>query len=223
MTYLHFANCVALTFVPPYILYKSKLMDIASTSQIGYAAFIYVVTTLLRMILTATFVPSADLDSFDVPQELMKAFVSLADILGLHLLFQAKRSSSGIPVVYGLSWAVTESLLQRLVPLWVGARSLQFSWTHTLTSVEANISIATHISFALLVWLWSRKPALRSTIGGLVLVQRFAFPLVTTFLRFSAFPLQPTVAVGGEFVMTAVFSFITWRLVSQSSPNNESR
>lgn len=25
MTYLHFANCVALTFVPPYILYKSKL------------------------------------------------------------------------------------------------------------------------------------------------------------------------------------------------------
>ncbi|KAJ1481575.1 hypothetical protein T484DRAFT_1806824 [Baffinella frigidus] len=74
-----------------------------------------------------------------------------------------------------------------------------------------------------LVWLWSRKPALRSTIGGLVLVQRFAFPLVTTFLRFSAFPLQPTVAVGGEFVMTAVFSFITWRLVSQSSPNNESR
>jgi len=25
MTYLHFANCMALTFVPPWIVYKSKL------------------------------------------------------------------------------------------------------------------------------------------------------------------------------------------------------
>jgi len=43
-------------------------MDIASNSQIGYAALLYVATTLLRMILTATFVPSADLDTFDVQQ-----------------------------------------------------------------------------------------------------------------------------------------------------------
>ena len=41
-----------------------------------------------------------------------------------------------IPVVYGLAWAVTESLLQRLVPLWVGARSLQFRSYLTKVSIK---------------------------------------------------------------------------------------
>ena len=45
----------------------------------------------------------------------MKAFVSLADILGLHLLFQAKRSSSGVllPSDEGTSYK------KRLTDFWI--------------------------------------------------------------------------------------------------------
>jgi len=68
------------------------------------------------------------------------------------------------------------------VPLWVEARSLQFSWNHLLTSIEANISIAVHIAFALLVWLWIRKPNSRSTVSGVLVGQKFLFPVVTRFV-----------------------------------------
>jgi hypothetical protein len=132
--------------------------------QITYAAFLYVATLLANMILIASIVPNADPDSFDIPQILVKGLISLVDLLGLHILLSAKRSSSGVPIVTGLTWAVTESVTQRLVPLWVEARSMQFSWKHTITSLEANISIATHVVLALLVWLWTRRPALRPTI-----------------------------------------------------------
>ncbi|EKX40174.1 hypothetical protein GUITHDRAFT_42004, partial [Guillardia theta CCMP2712] len=157
MTFLYCANCLALTFVPPWILYKYKLIEFAPVALVVQAAFVYAGTQLFQMILMATFVPSADPHEFNVSQECMKAFITLADVLGLHYLFQ-KRSSMGTAAGIGLSWSATESLFRRLVPLWVEARSLQFSWNHLLTSIEANISIAIHIAFALLVWLWIRKP-----------------------------------------------------------------
>jgi hypothetical protein len=130
------------------------------------------------MILMATFVPSIDSSAFDLSQECMKAFISLGDMLGLYYLFQAKRTSY-MAALIGLSWATTESLLRRLIPLCIEARSMQFSWRHTLTAVEANISIVTHISFAVLIWAWNRKPALWREIATLLVGQKFVFPIVT--------------------------------------------
>ncbi len=82
-------------------------------------------------------------------------------------------------VLIGLAWATTESLLRRLIPLCIEARSMQFSWRHTLTALEANVSIVTHISFAVLVWLWIRRPQLRRDITIILVGQRFVFPIVT--------------------------------------------
>ena len=156
-------------------------IEFAPVALVVQAAFVYAGTQLFQMILMATFVPSADPHEFNVSQECMKAFITLADVLGLHYLFQ-KRSSLGTAAGIGLSWSATESLFRRLVPLWVEARSLQFSWNHLLTSIEANISIAVHIAFALLVWLWIRKPNSRTTVSGVIVGQKFLFPLVTRFL-----------------------------------------
>lgn len=47
----------------------------------------------------------------------------------------------------GAGWAVTESVLMRLVPLWIGARQLEFSWEYIQMSVEANFSLV--LSFAM--------------------------------------------------------------------------
>jgi hypothetical protein len=141
------------------------------------AGVAYAITQLGQMILTATFVPSLETDAFDLSQECMKAFISLADVIGLHYLFQVKRTSH-MAVLIGLSWATTESLLRRLIPLCIEARSMQFSWRHTLTALEANVSIVTHISVAVLVWLWIRRPQLRKDITVILVGQRFVFPIV---------------------------------------------
>eukprot|EP00960_Hanusia_phi_P060105 764408-Hanusia_phi.AAC.4 len=188
-------------------------IEFAPVPLVVQAAFVYAATQLFQMILMATFVPSADPHEFNLSQECMKAFITLADVLGLHYLFQ-KRTSMGIAAVIGLSWSATESLFRRLVPLWVEARSLQFSWNHLLTSIEANISIAVHIAFALLVWLWIRKPNSRSTVSGVLVGQKFLFPVVTSFVRYSAFVDYPVIAVIVHCAMTVIFGLTTWRLIS---------
>lgn len=148
------------------------------------------------MILMATFVPSIESNSFDLSQECMKAFISLGDVIGLYYLFQAKRTSY-MAALIGLSWATTESLLRRLIPLCIEARSMQFSWRHTLTAVEANISIVTHISFAVLIWAWNRKPGMWRKIATLLVGQKFLFPVVTRCcIPLRARPRRPLLASG---------------------------
>ena len=102
-------------------------MEHGDGGRLGIQAGIaYAITQLGQMILTATFVPSLDPGSFYLSQECMKAFISLGDVLGLYYLFQAKRTSH-MAVLIGLSWATTESLLRRLIPLCIEARSMQAS------------------------------------------------------------------------------------------------
>jgi hypothetical protein len=108
--------------------------EFADTRQIVQAGFWYATIQLLQLILTATFVPSADPRSFDHTQELMKAFIALCDCFGLYRMFAPRRMAQGSAAVIGLSWGGAESVLHRLVPLFVEARGLQFSWRHALSS-----------------------------------------------------------------------------------------
>uniref|UniRef100_A0A6U4WDD8 BOS complex subunit TMEM147 n=1 Tax=Hemiselmis andersenii TaxID=464988 RepID=A0A6U4WDD8_HEMAN len=215
MTLFHFANCFSLTFIPPWIVYKSKLEDYSTVPMGMQAAFVYAATQVLQMVLTATFVPSSAGDQrFDAAQELMKAFITLADCLGLQYLFQQKRTAHGAAFI-GLTWATTESFLHRMVPLWLEAGSAQFSWHHTIISIEANIGIVTHACFALLVWMYLRRPQLRSQIAVVVLSQRFIVPLVTSYLRYEAMAEWPFVAVGAEVAMAMVLMLVTRGLLAQ--------
>jgi len=214
---VHLINCLALTFVPPWIVYKSKLTEFATAPQVVQACMVYTGTQLLQMILTATFVPSSEAFQFDFSQEFMKAFISFADVLGLYHQFQTKRTSLMLAVVIGLAWATMESVFRRLVPLVNEARSMQFSWKHTLTAVEANISLSTHIAFAVLVWLWIRREKMRRNITIIITLQRFAFPVVTSYLRYSAFVHMPIVSVVAEAVMSAATGIVAWTLASQSA------
>lgn len=38
-------------------------------------------------------------------------------------------------------WATAEYLTTKLIPLWVGARAIEFNWVHTQLSFDANISL----------------------------------------------------------------------------------
>lgn len=40
-----------------------------------------------------------------------------------------------------LGWATAELVMTRLVPLWVGARGVEFDWKYIQMSFDANVSL----------------------------------------------------------------------------------
>lgn len=114
------------------------------------------------------------------PRSFPKAFITLADVLGLFYIFQQKKTAHGAASV-GLSWSVTESCTRRFFPMVFSAQSIQFTWDHSIAALEANVGIATHMCFAVLVWMYMRKPHMRHTIAVTIIVQRFAFPIVSRY------------------------------------------
>jgi hypothetical protein len=74
---------------------------------------------------------------------------------------------------------MTENIVSRFMPLVLQANSMQFSWRHIISSLEANVGIVTHMCFALLVWMYVRRPQLKHSIVVTIIVQRFTFPLVS--------------------------------------------
>lgn len=76
----------------------------------------------------------------------MKNTVDVADLIGLHIVmtkFAGKGETKFL--VAGLGWASAELLMTRLVPLWVGARSVEFDWKYLQMSFDSNISLVSEI------------------------------------------------------------------------------
>ncbi|KAJ7375540.1 hypothetical protein OS493_040526, partial [Desmophyllum pertusum] len=44
-------------------------------------------------------------------------------------------------LVAGVGWATAELVMTRLVPLWVGARGVEFDWKYIQMSFDANVSL----------------------------------------------------------------------------------
>ncbi|XP_064469432.1 BOS complex subunit TMEM147-like isoform X2 [Ornithodoros turicata] len=161
MTLFHFGNCVALAYVPYLLTYKySGLSEYGAFWKCAQAAAMYIVTQLCKMLVLATFFPPGDVSSIggvDVLGEFLKATVDLADLVGLHIVM-TKVAGKGETkfLVAGLGWASAELLMTRFVPLWVGARGMEFDWRYIQLSFDSNISLVNHITTATLVWLWNR-------------------------------------------------------------------
>lgn len=52
-------------------------------------------------------------------------------------------------LVAGLGWASAELLMTRVVPLWVGARSVEFDWKYLQMSFDSNISLVSILFYIL--------------------------------------------------------------------------
>uniref|UniRef100_A0A131Y094 BOS complex subunit TMEM147 n=1 Tax=Ixodes ricinus TaxID=34613 RepID=A0A131Y094_IXORI len=162
MTLFHFGNCVALAYVPYLLTYKySGLSEYGAFWKCVQAAAMYIVMQLCKMLILATFFPPGDVSSvggFDVLGEFLKATVDLADLVGIHVVM-TKVAGKGETkfLVAGLGWASAELLMTRFVPLWVGARGMEFDWRYVQLSFDSNISLVNHITTATLVWLWNRN------------------------------------------------------------------
>jgi len=148
MTFYHFVNCLCLTFVPPFLLYKfSALSEYGTIWRCGMGLVAYMVTQVCKLMLMAVVMaPNPIWDH-------------LIDCLGLYwfLVKQQKASLAQVKILsIALGWSLGESLFTRLIDFYINARSLQFDWKHILSAGEANIILLQNIIVCCLLWHWSR-------------------------------------------------------------------
>ncbi|NWZ98450.1 TM147 protein, partial [Nesospiza acunhae] len=122
MTLFHFGNCFALAYFPYFITYKcSGLSEYSAFWRCVQAGATYVLVQLGKMLFLATFFPTWEGPSGGY------------DLVGVRIF-------GGI-LVAALGWASAELLTARCVPLWVGARGVEFDWRHLQMGLDSNISL----------------------------------------------------------------------------------
>lgn len=75
-------------------------------------------------------------------QEIIKTTIDFGDLMALSVVIGKSTGSGQIRIlVAGLGWAAADLVLTKALPLWVGARGLQFDWKYILMSLDANVSL----------------------------------------------------------------------------------
>ncbi|XP_059728908.1 BOS complex subunit TMEM147 [Haemorhous mexicanus] len=175
MTLFHFGNCFALAYFPYFITYKcSGLSEYSAFWRCVQAGATYVLVQLGKMLFLATFFPTWEGPSggYDLVGEFLRATVDVADLGGLQLALGRGGGRGELRIlVAALGWASAELLTARCVPLWVGARGVEFDWRHLQMGLDSNISLVRHVAAAALLWASGRHDLpspLRLPLGGLL-------------------------------------------------------
>jgi len=217
MTLFHFGNCVALAYVPYVLTYKlSGLSEYGVFWKCVQAGGVYLVTQLCKLLVLATFFPTFDDTNFaglttDLFTEFFKSTVDLADFVGLYLVISRMGGKTEIKLlVAGLGWATAEVITTRLLPLWFGARGLEFDWKYIQMSFDCNISMVQHITTAALIWLWSKQDQTKPLFPIIVilLVATCYKPLFTEILQRANVATSWSL-LGLKALVTVVIGFAT--------------
>jgi len=161
MTFYHLANCLALACGPYILTYKHfELSEYGAFWKIIQLAGLYLMTELCKMLLLATLFPADFVSDPSVLSAFLHCTVDLGDIIGLSLVMK-NISASGVTkvLIAGLGWATGDFFLSGALPLWAGARGLQFDWQYLAMSLEANVVLVGHLCLAALCMLWQRAPS----------------------------------------------------------------
>jgi len=161
------------------------------------------VTQLCKMLILASFFPMSDLqdNKIDIIGEFMKSTMDLADLIGFHIIMTKIPGRGDMKIlIAGLGWASAEFLTTKLIPLWVGAKGIEFDWKYTQMSLDSNISLAHYLAVALLIWLLGRTD-----------LQRSFFPVVVLLLGLASY--RPLVLE----LVTYLFGFASWTLLAMKT------
>uniref|UniRef100_A0A5F8A3Q0 BOS complex subunit TMEM147 n=1 Tax=Macaca mulatta TaxID=9544 RepID=A0A5F8A3Q0_MACMU len=109
------------------------------------------------MLFLATFFPTWEGGIYDFIGEFMKASVDVADLIGLNLVMSRNAGKGEYKImVAALGWATAELIMSRCIPLWVGARGIEFDWKYIQMSIDSNISLVHYIVASAQVWMITR-------------------------------------------------------------------
>ncbi|XP_074837167.1 BOS complex subunit TMEM147 isoform X1 [Carettochelys insculpta] len=233
MTLFHFGNCFALAYFPYFITYKcSGLSEYNAFWRCVQAGATYLFVQLCKMLFLATFFPTWEggAGAYDFVGEFMKATVDLADLVGLHLVMSRNAGKGEYKImVAAMGWATAELIMSRCIPLWVGARGIEFDWRYIQMSIDSNISLvraplllpprpsAVHyIAMAALVWMFTRydlpkryRLPLTLLLGLSVYKAFFMESFVHVFLLGSWTALLVKAVITGFLALSSLGLFVT--------------
>eukprot|EP00465_Bigelowiella_longifila_P004778 CAMPEP_0185262682 /NCGR_PEP_ID=MMETSP1359-20130426/10770_1 /TAXON_ID=552665 /ORGANISM="Bigelowiella longifila, Strain CCMP242" /LENGTH=155 /DNA_ID=CAMNT_0027849701 /DNA_START=212 /DNA_END=679 /DNA_ORIENTATION=+ len=76
----------------------------------------------------------------------------------MHGWLQKKAKPNHLRILaVALGWAGAEAIVHYLIPLWIGARDIEFSWEYIEMGLLSNINILQHLSTSTAVWLGMRN------------------------------------------------------------------
>ncbi|CAM4704302.1 BOS complex subunit TMEM147 [Siphateles boraxobius] len=220
MTLFHFGNCFSLAYFPYFITYKcSGLSEYNAFWRCVQAGATYLFVQLCKMMFLATFFPTWEGGAgvYDFVGEFMKATVDMADLLGLHLVMSKNAGKGEYKImVAAMGWATAELIMSRCIPLWVGARGIEFDWKYIQMSFDSNISLVHYIAMAAVVWMFTRYDLPKSfrlpvtVLLGLCVYKGFLMELfVHVFLLGSWTALLVKALLTGAISLCSLFLFVT--------------
>ncbi|XP_068999396.1 BOS complex subunit TMEM147 isoform X3 [Embiotoca jacksoni] len=171
------------------------------------------------MLFLATFFPTWEGGAgvYDFVGEFMKATVDLADLLGLHLVMSRNAGKGEYKImVAAMGWATAELVMSRCLPLWVGARGIEFDWKYIQMSFDSNISLIHYIAMAAVVWMFTRYDLPKTfrlpvtVLLALCVYKSFLMELfVHVFLLGSWTLLLVKAVLTGAISLCSLFLFVT--------------
>uniref|UniRef100_A0A6B2LH87 BOS complex subunit TMEM147 n=1 Tax=Arcella intermedia TaxID=1963864 RepID=A0A6B2LH87_9EUKA len=157
MTYYHFLNCVVLAFGPSIIVYNVILNEYNFIKVSIFAGLAFLAAQLSELIVEGTLITAPEVETqFDIVRVVLRAMISSLDFLFIFLVLR-KHTRYLDMITVGLAWSLTESVATRLFPLWMGARGLEFSYSHLKVAVEANFYLVIYLAVSTLIFLLMKK------------------------------------------------------------------
>ncbi|CAF0895549.1 unnamed protein product [Rotaria sordida] len=223
MPLFHFGNCLALACGPVLLTYKySGLAEYNAFWKCVQSAAFYLFVQFIKMLTIATCFPPVDeSSSFVVKTEFLKNTVDILDLVGLHFVITRICGKTDLKyLVAAIGWASAELVVTKFLPLWVGARGIEFDWKYIQMSFDSNIALIHHLSVAMLIWLRTRNDLNKSYIPviNILLLLCCYRPLILEVLV-HAFGLGTWIHLLSRFLFTASIGLPTLQLYL-SLPNN---
>eukprot|EP00475_Leptophrys_vorax_P021513 TRINITY_DN2923_c0_g1_i1.p1 TRINITY_DN2923_c0_g1~~TRINITY_DN2923_c0_g1_i1.p1 ORF type:complete len:236 (-),score=65.89 TRINITY_DN2923_c0_g1_i1:34-741(-) len=192
MTLYHWICCMGLTYGPFYFMFRAgqSVYDAnnANVRIVLNTASYYFITQLAKILVMATFLPSADPNSsFNSTIVLVSCVVNFIDFVGL---YQTGARSLGNRLVFeknvlltGLGWSIAEAVTLNLIPLWIEARGMEFEWKFVFIGLQANINMFWAFGMIATVWLL-RRTNLSKNLQVLLTFNVVIYVLWSSFAKF---------------------------------------
>lgn len=217
MTFFYFVSCGAVTFAPCLFLWRlTPLADSPFVYRFLTISAIYLFTQFSKFLLIATFFPEIDphTQSLSFPLEFFKSTMYLFDLIGIEiaLLYFSHKFDYKVLTV-GASWATCQALASKLLPLWFGGRSYQFSWDIIVMAFRSNMELVLLMSTAYLVFLFihSKREVKYPPKPILLMLAITYFPLMVSYLSVARSVSQMLV-IAVEIVFTTIVALATYIL-----------
>eukprot|EP00736_Rhodelphis_marinus_P010222 Rmarinus@m.3456 len=205
MTLFHFVNCVLLTFGPAFVVYNAtSLAEYRAFGLCVRSGMLCCVTTLAKLLLLATFVPTSEEADYSLSLEVMKSSILVVDLIGMSMALRTKGFRSGPlkALGVGLGWWFAECGMTTLMPLWFGARGMEASWEYVVMALQSNLALVERISLASLVSLALRKDGLHQQQLAVAASVHVTIPVLCSYIR-GAMDLDAFSQIAAETSITA--------------------